>query len=370
MLQLGSRGSAVVALQKKLGIPADGIFGPQTLAAVKSFQSRNGLAADGIVGPKTQAKLGSAGSSGGGGGVKNPTSPGTATPPDWSQTPEGRAAMFGWSKAVIDSNPELKKIFAQASKENWTSDHFVAKVRDTTWFKTHSDTFRQGAILKKADPATYAQRVAQARAQIATMAHQMGALVPGANMAHFSDQAVMFGWTTDQIKQVIGAYVKAGANGQWTGDAAGYSTQYQKMMADYNVAVSPTTLAKWIHDSVTGTANPDQVRNAMMARAMSKYPSLAEQLKAGQTVRDIAAPYLQSYATTLEVNPNTISVNDPMVQQALAYKDPKTNQPTQKTIWQFEQDLRNDPRYMKTQQAQDTAMKMTKQVLQDWGVVG
>ena len=57
LLRVGSRGAAVKALQRALGIPADGIFGPQTRAAVLAFQSRNGLAVDGIVGPQTRAAL-------------------------------------------------------------------------------------------------------------------------------------------------------------------------------------------------------------------------------------------------------------------------------------------------------------------------
>ena len=55
--------SAVVLLQRELGIAADGIFGPGTEAAVKSFQSSHGLTADGIVGPATWSALGHAGRS-------------------------------------------------------------------------------------------------------------------------------------------------------------------------------------------------------------------------------------------------------------------------------------------------------------------
>jgi hypothetical protein len=51
-------GVSVAAVQRALGIPADGIFGPQTLRAVKRFQRRHGLTPDGIVGPKTLAALG------------------------------------------------------------------------------------------------------------------------------------------------------------------------------------------------------------------------------------------------------------------------------------------------------------------------
>lgn len=38
-------------------VPVDGIFGPQTEAAVKAFQQNNGLTADGIVGKLTWPKL-------------------------------------------------------------------------------------------------------------------------------------------------------------------------------------------------------------------------------------------------------------------------------------------------------------------------
>jgi hypothetical protein len=53
--------AAVVALQRRLGIAADGIFGPGTRGAVKRFQRRHGLTADGVVGPATWSALGYAG---------------------------------------------------------------------------------------------------------------------------------------------------------------------------------------------------------------------------------------------------------------------------------------------------------------------
>jgi peptidoglycan hydrolase-like protein with peptidoglycan-binding domain len=51
-------GVDVAAVQRALGIPADGIVGPQTRRAIRSFQSTNGLEVDGVVGPQTLAALG------------------------------------------------------------------------------------------------------------------------------------------------------------------------------------------------------------------------------------------------------------------------------------------------------------------------
>ena len=56
-LRLGSHGPAVKALQTRLGLRADGAFGPGTRSAVVAFQASRGLTADGVVGRSTWAAL-------------------------------------------------------------------------------------------------------------------------------------------------------------------------------------------------------------------------------------------------------------------------------------------------------------------------
>ena len=62
-LQMGKRGEHVRRLQQALNragvmaISVDGIFGSDTMSAVRAFQSSHNLDADGIVGPKTWAAL-------------------------------------------------------------------------------------------------------------------------------------------------------------------------------------------------------------------------------------------------------------------------------------------------------------------------
>ena len=59
VLERGDSGPAVKRLQKRLRItPADGEFGRATERAVRRFQRRRGLTADGVVGPQTRRALG------------------------------------------------------------------------------------------------------------------------------------------------------------------------------------------------------------------------------------------------------------------------------------------------------------------------
>lgn len=59
LLRVGSRGAAVKSLQEDLGIGADGIFGQGTKKSVMEFQAANGLVADGMAGPNTLSKMAS-----------------------------------------------------------------------------------------------------------------------------------------------------------------------------------------------------------------------------------------------------------------------------------------------------------------------
>ena len=52
-----SSGDLVAHVQRALGLTADGVFGPQTDAAVRAYQARAGLEVDGVVGPITWASL-------------------------------------------------------------------------------------------------------------------------------------------------------------------------------------------------------------------------------------------------------------------------------------------------------------------------
>ena len=72
IIQRGSKGAAVIALQKALGLTADGSFGPGTETKVKAYQTSKGISPTGVVASATWAALMGQSSTG---------TPTTTTPP-------------------------------------------------------------------------------------------------------------------------------------------------------------------------------------------------------------------------------------------------------------------------------------------------
>ncbi len=119
---------------------------------------------------------------------------------------------------------------------------------------------------------------------------------------------------------------------------------------------------------LTAKDDVDTYKEYIRDQAKSKFPTLSAQLDQGFTVRQLASPYLQTMSNILEIDANTIGLNDVYINQALTGLNDK-GEPSTKPLWQFEQDLRKDPRWNYTKNAQDSLMGTARKVLQDFGLV-
>ena len=277
------------------------------------------------------------------------------------------AANFGYSVAFFNSSPELKNLLNQAVKGNWTPQQFVAKLQNTKWFKKNGEAARQVIALKTSDPATYKQRLTTASTQVGRIAASMGAALPYGTNTRISENALMFGWSEDQIRAALTHYIKADKSGLYAGGAGAAQMQIREIASDYGYSLSPAQSGKWIKGMVSGTVSIEQVKQQIMAYAASKYPGLADRINAGETLEQIAAPYKDSYSKILEVPSTAVNLRDPAIQKALQAKDAK-GKPTTQSVWEFEQTLRNDPRWLKTNNAQDQIMQTGHQILQQFGL--
>jgi hypothetical protein len=140
------------------------------------------------------------------------------------------------------------------------------------------------------------------------------------------------------------------------------------LAAKYGISVPDQHLLD-LSDSVTkGKVQMADAESYVRGVAATAFPAYADQiLNKGLTLQDIASPYIGSMAKILEIDPNSISLNDNTIKNALSAKDVK-GQPTTTPIYDFEKQLRNDPRWLKTTNAKQSISALGLQFAQDMGV--
>jgi hypothetical protein len=278
------------------------------------------------------------------------------------------AQSYGWALSMLKSDKSLWRLFNRATKGQWTPDKFVAELKSTGWWKKNSESVRQYKFLKSTDPATLNARRSALRSQVNDAAAAMGAVTSWAQISKISENALMFNWNDSQLRDAIASYTRA-VNGVYRGQAGNDVDDLRQVAWRNGVKLSGPTLQTWVQNIAKGSATVDYYKQQVRRSAKTLAPGYAQELDSGMDLYDIANAYIQSKAKLLEMNPADIDLFDSDVRGALSSKD-KAGKPTTKSLWEFEQQMRRKPQWLRTQQAQDEVMSVGRQVLRDFGFSG
>jgi hypothetical protein len=287
---------------------------------------------------------------------------------DVKLSPEEQAANYGWSLGFLDHNPELKGLFDQAVKGTWTSDKFQAEIRNTKWWKDTSETARQSQVLKSTDPATYNANLTAARLQVQQLASEVGAAVPTAQLGKIASSVISAGLDEDGIRNILGQYVKFTKEGTLTGEAGMHQYTMKQYANQMGVSIGDQALKNQAALVVRKLATTEDFEGQLREQSKSMFPAYAAQIDGGQTMMDIATPYMQTMGQELGIPTTGINLTDPMIKAALNGLN-QDGKPSGKTLMDFTTQLRNDPRWAKTGEARDQSMGVANKVLSDFGLV-
>lgn len=316
-----------------------------------------------------------AGSYTGGSGSGTPYAGGSASPVTPKLDPAELAASYGLTSALINSSSELKKLFSQAVSGGWSPARFQASLKNTKWWKTQSNTLRQYVTLKYTDPATWTQNRKAAAAKLNTIAVQVGLgnqITAKGTPTKLLDSAMYYsialGWSDQRIKDWFGARVNL--NGDFVGGEAGEAWDKLHELTYLNgMRFSNTWMKNNVRSVIAGKSTIQTLEDYIRKTAAARYSSYAEQIKAGMNVMDLAAPYIKATAGILELAETDVDLFNPHVAKAMTAKpglDSKGG--TQMPLWQFENELRNDPLWRKTNNAREGMLSVARQVAKDFGI--
>lgn len=283
------------------------------------------------------------------------------------------AAQYGFALAFMESNPELLGLFNQAVKGTWSADRFVAKLRNTDWFQNHSANVRNAILQQTSDPATWEANVNQ---MYATVRDAYGGMfgtagMNGTQLRAWAETATRMGWSEAQLMDRI---VRA-TNVQKTlrsdalgGTAAQVNASIDSLSAAYGVKYSKEWKARQVSRVLRGDDTAEGLQQRIVDRAMRQYGAFADRLAAGETVMDVADPYVQQMADLLEMNPADININSKMIQKALRQRT-KDGNPAAMNMDDFEQLVRKDKRWQFTSNAREEMSSLVAQLGQAFGVM-
>lgn len=282
-------------------------------------------------------------------------------------SPEEMSANYGLSYAFMVSDPSLKKLFDSAVADSWSSDQFKAKLKETDFWKNNSESARKALEMKAADPATWAFTIEANKQKITEMAAELGAVIPDGALGKMAEDMSMTGMDDERLKNVLGGYVTF-VNGSLVGQAGMYEQYMRKYAGDQGVELGQQSIKNYAQLMIKGLSTQRDFKNFIDEQAVSSFPAFETQIKGGQTMRNIANPYIQAMASNLELNPNDITLKDPMILSGLNGIN-QDGKPVGKNMVEFGDLLRGDPRWKQTQQAQDKTMSVGLNVLKNWGFV-
>lgn len=278
--------------------------------------------------------------------------------------------QYSFVDDLAQTVPELKELLAKASAGGWTPDRFAAAMQGTAWWRDHSDTARQMIGDQASDPASYQQKINNAQSHVQQIANQMGVTLNAAQVKQWATADLFQGLDDATLQQNIGQLYKPGNGVGVGGKSVDLTQQITAMASDYGVPVTQAWINNWVKSDLTTGNGLEGAKQSLINSAKSTYPGLKDQLNAGQTVKDVAQPYIASMAQTLEIPETQITMKDLTIQKALqtqtaqdqvttgAKASTDTGSPAITPLWQFQQQLRADPRWDKTDNAKQSAYSM------------
>lgn len=177
-------------------------------------------------------------------------------------------------------------------------------------------------------------------------------------------------WIEDKVKtDVLFGKKEVNSLAIPEGPSGKYFVALKNFAADNGVRLSDSAASSYAKSIVTGTIDENTAFNALRESAAEAFPALADKIKAGINLKTLADPYIQSMSSILEIPDSGIDLFDPKVRGALAYTLPDGKVGT-RSIYDFEKELRKDPRWQYTNNARNEAASVATTVLKDFGFMG
>tara|TARA_R110000823_G_scaffold312616_1_gene439401 strand:+ start:7360 stop:8346 length:987 start_codon:yes stop_codon:yes gene_type:complete len=274
------------------------------------------------------------------------------------------ATSFGMAYALLTSlenseDPEAQAFFQffneqtqeyRNNPDGFSEDAAAILMASQPWMKKYIAVAIKDMEFEAQNPDLWLESINSDVELARDLAVKTGAVMSEDQLREFATNSRRSAWNEAELKNAMAEYVNA-ENGVFSG-AAG---EFQSTIADWSrtngLGLSDDAVNNYVKRIAAGDITENDVKQQLRNQYMvGTYPAWAEQIKAGQDPSDIASPYKQQMANLLEVDPETLDLNDNLLQMGLQGVN-ADGRPGVVPMYEFKKMIRKDDRWDKTENA-------------------
>lgn len=295
-----------------------------------------------------------------------------------------------WVRGLVKQFPSLMNFFSRAISNGWDENTFLTELYKSNWWKEQGEAGRGSRWLEifmmENDPAQqgrWIDLVRQTSTKIRDLADKLYNMkLDNVNLDNLTRRYLRQGWDWNDeqglrswLAKEFGRQSEPGEDGETPLEPGGVFVDYERTFRDAVRGFGLKRTDDWFSKTAAALLNPDSgvteddIWNELVAEAETLYPVFAGRLGKDRTVRDLASGYIGWAASILELDPESIELDDPAVASALGYADDKGN-PTLMPLWDYRKSLRKDSRWQMTDNAHDSYTGLASTFLRSMGALG
>jgi hypothetical protein len=152
------------------------------------------------------------------------------------------------------------------------------------------------------------------------------------------------------------------------GTAGDFQNDLSQWASRNGLSIDRSMLAKYVGNMTLGQQTLDDVKQELRTTyLMGAYPAWADRIEKGFDPEAISRPYRSAAAKLLEVEEDEISLDDPLLKRGLQGTG-ADGKPRVVPLYEFESEIRKDPRWDKTNNAYETYTKVGTDLLRMFGL--
>ena len=295
------------------------------------------------------------------------------------QAPETVAGKWGISYALINQlkggdalaqdfyNWFQGKVNQYISNPTGFSDRaFMLEFDQQPWAQKYKSDAIKDMDFEERFPELYADQLDADVEALRDQAVQFGVDIDDVELRDLAKQKRRFGMNESQLQNTL-ADLATAKTGAFRGQAGQLQTSLKEWSRRNGISLTDNLMNDYVRRVQRGDMTEADVlqdlRRTYMAGA---YPAWSDRIDAGYDIADIAAPYRERMARLLEVDDNAIDFNDPLLQKGLQGVG-ADGKPSVVPLYEFERQVREDPRWQYTNNAYETYTNVGTQLLQMFG---